>query len=164
MKSEVIAYLTSTINGYERKINKTKCEVAEAQILKNIVEDLGGLYDYVMDFKEVKEDVQAKEKLAQVIEHNYQLSFNNNELIEDITQLRTENSRMCENNNDLRITLEQTEADLLQMEQFRNNYRDLYTEIKTDNKFWQKAYNNLKVTNEQLKAEIATLKAPKWME
>ena len=56
MKSEVIAYLTSTINSYERQIKRQLTPTALTPTYKRVVEDLHDLLDYIVDSKE---NVQA---------------------------------------------------------------------------------------------------------
>ena len=56
MKLEVIAYLTSTINSYERQIKRQLTPTALTPTYKRVVEDLHDLLDYIVDSKE---NVQA---------------------------------------------------------------------------------------------------------
>lgn len=145
------ACITTLINGYERQINNEHIQLYRRMALKDVVGDLGDFLDYVAD---LKEDVQPTNIEA---ERSYYDQIETKDY--QITMLKNENLKLTK-------TLEQSETDLLTMEEAsRKNFRDYQSsyqviedcnsELKITNKEWQN-------TCDTLKDKLAKLRGPQW--
>jgi len=61
------AYLTAIINDYERQINKVKTETVKTNTLKNVVSNLGDLFEFMKDntIKESKSTLELNKELVE---------------------------------------------------------------------------------------------------
>lgn len=147
------ACITTLINGYERQINNEHIQLYRRMALKDVVGDLGDFLDYVAD---LKEDVQPTNIEA---ERSYYDQIETKDY--QITMLKNENLKLTK-------TLEQSETDLLTMEETnRKNFRSYQSsfqeaekcnaELKTTNVMWQ---NSCSI----LKSKLDAIQGPQWKE
>ena len=98
MKLEVIAYLTSTINSYERQIKRQLSPTTLTPTYKRVVEDLHDLLDYIVDSKENAQATPSEllELNAKLIEDKRLMSANLARQESVITRLNTKNEDLHE--------------------------------------------------------------------
>ena len=100
MKNEIIAYITSTINQYER--SSEECSVCT---IENVVNDLTDLEDFIADLKENVSEVVSKDAEAiyvkRIIELEKEAEYSNALWNAVNSKLTKENEKLNEKINKL---------------------------------------------------------------
>ena len=136
------AYLTAIINDYERQINKVKTETVKTNTLKNVVSNLGDLFDFMKDntIKESKSTLELNKDLIENV-RAYKISLAVERRVVDSLKIDL-NDKIMDLHKIGYIEQEniRLEADNLKLEgqlAICNVNQKIITDLKSDVQMWQ---------------------------
>jgi len=136
------AYLTAIINDYERQINKVKTETVKTNTLKNVVSNLGDLFEFMKDntIKESKSTLELNKELVENV-RAYKISLAVERRVVDSLKIDL-NDKIMDLHKNGYIEQEniRLEADNLKLEgqiAICNVNQKIITDLKSDVQMWQ---------------------------